>query len=217
MWWAGAERPGKAVAFLGGVIGLLASMERISPSRVAKLTTAMIVHRNLPVNGEKLYDWVDSDEGTPGAPPDDKLLNWLLAEHVADSRRWVVWTSLVLGMAAGAVAAFHDVSIAMAGGVGWFLPWQECKDPLVTQGLLLTFAMTVWGGGAGAVVASAVFRRPVLLGATVGAVLGACIAYAGGGQRELVAGFAFFLSTAGVVVALLGAMIVDLSGEKHLL
>ena len=208
---AGNTRPGVAVLMLGLLIGVLFAIGSVSPIRTAKLFTATIIAKNIPVASEKAYEWVDeeSEAQTSNAVDDDWLLSWLLPLHLASGVRWKVICGLVFGVIVGVCLSTYDLNYAPPKN-GWMLPMQGAKDSLFAQACILTLGFAIWGSSLGGLFTSAIYRRALLACVLFAGFWSTCIGYAASerSSTSLVAMVTFF-TTGGIAVGMLCAWCLD--------
>lgn len=177
---AGNVQQGIAIAVLGAFAGLLLATKGTSPARTLRLLAALIYAKNIPFAQDQAMQWVDEGSEPHGddSGVGEQFLIWLVASHVTEPRRWLVIAGLIMGAITGGVIAVHDVSAVNSGGEGWMLPMSGCRDPLETQAVMAALAWIIWAGSMAGLVASAIFRRALILAVGLAAFMSGCIGYA---------------------------------------
>ncbi len=175
-----SSRPGIAVILLGMPIGLVVAFGFAAPQRLVRLLLAVFVAKNIPFLQDSALDWVD--QGTKPDPKSEsassRLLQWLMPEGAHERRgRWVL-CALIAGIVCGGALMARDVGAVQVGRPGFLLPLAGAKDPLITQAVLVTLAIGIWMAAAMGILASVVYRRPILLTAAIAGYVSACIVFA---------------------------------------
>ena len=203
-------RIGLPVAVLGALVGWSFTLPGLSARRTLRLLFGVILVRNVPSVGERIWDWVDRDSPDTEATedPSQRLLAWLLATDVGSDRRgWLVAIGAILGAILGAVACVHDLSAMQQNRPSVLLPLGGKDGPLV-ESVLVVFAAFVWGGCVGGMFASAAYRRPVLFALSFAGLLSTCIAAAAARTFETAIALVVFFTTMAAGVALLLAAVI---------
>ncbi|TWT32951.1 hypothetical protein [Blastopirellula retiformator] len=163
--------PGLAITLVMIVIGAILALPSVSSTRIGKLFIATTIARNVPGAGESAYDWVDETEPDVVADPMMARFGKWVCCPCSHPRHWVV----VLGALAGATLcislAVNDVFTVRAGQPSVVLQTQRVSDTLYWEAAAWIFGGIGWGAVLGGIVASSRYRRPLLVGIPVIAII----------------------------------------------
>jgi hypothetical protein len=206
----GWERVGLAVGLLGVLIALFTMFFEVSWRRTWRLFVTLVIARTIPSLGERLYAWVDKpiDPDNPIRPP-DILAHWLRPEGTANGRIWLVIAGLGVGLGVGVVIGAHDI---LHPESAWILPLPRAKGSLVSQAAVLSIATLIWGGAAGGLLTSQVYRRVIGLGVSLAACGSLCLGIAASQFSDApIGGVVTVFSTGAAAVCLVvGLMLNDI-------
>jgi hypothetical protein len=204
----GWERVGLAVGLLGALIALFTMFFEVSWRRTWRLFVTLVIARNMPPLGDRLYAWVDEpiDPDNPIRPP-DILAHWLRPEGTANGRTWLVMTGIIVGLGVGAMISAHDI---LHPEGAWILPLPRAKDSLVSQSVVLSIAILIWGGAAGGLLTSQVYRRVIGLGVSLAACGSLCLGIAASQFSDVpIGGIVTVFSTGAAAVCIIVGLILN--------
>ncbi|PQO40175.1 hypothetical protein [Blastopirellula marina] len=217
-----------SIAVLGALIGAALGIPKVSVSNVALAFFTLTLAKNTAGVGKFVQR-----ELIPEKPLEEEIENvdavsmslgtWFLQfafPRCENARSWLMITGVICGVIVGGGLMLHDLHALDAKEEAIFLPLAKSKDPLITQAILCSILIAAWGGAIAGMIASAVYRRTVLITLAISAIVAApfWLVTLSLPKPDQIAFFPMFLAfgSIGLVLSLSVRFVMEISGCNDL-